>query len=40
MVSTVPKSRPAYPEELRREAVQMLRAGRTPRGLSESLRGL
>jgi transposase len=37
MVSTVPKTRPAYPEEFRREAVQMLRAGRTPRELSESL---
>lgn len=36
MVS-VPKTRPAYPEEFRREAVQMLRAGRTPRELSESL---
>jgi transposase len=37
MVSTVPKTRPAYPPEFRREAVQMLRAGRTPRELSESL---
>ena len=37
MVSKVPKSKPAYPEEFRREAVQMLRAGRTPRELSESL---
>jgi transposase len=37
MVSTVPKTRPAYPLEFRREAVQMLRAGRTPRELSESL---
>jgi transposase len=37
MVSTVPKTRPAYPEEFRREAVQMLRAGRTPRELAESL---
>jgi transposase len=37
MVSIVPKTRPAYPEEFRREAVQMLRAGRTPRELSESL---
>jgi transposase len=37
MVSTVPKTRPAYPDEFRREAVQMLRAGRTPRELSESL---
>ena len=37
MVSVVPKTRPAYPEEFRREAVQMLRAGRTPRELAESL---
>jgi transposase len=37
MVFTVPKTRPAYPEEFRREAVQMLRAGRSPRELSESL---
>ena len=33
----MPKTRPAYPEEFRREAVQMLRAGRTPRELAESL---
>ena len=37
MVSRVPKTRPAYPDEFRREAVQMLRAGRTPRELAESL---
>jgi transposase len=37
MVSTVPKTRPAYPPEFRREAVELLRAGRTPRELSESL---
>ena len=37
MVSIVPKTRPAYPEEFRREAVQMLRGGRTPRELAESL---
>jgi transposase len=37
MVFTVPKTRPAYPDEFRREAVQMLRAGRTPRELAESL---
>jgi transposase len=37
MVSSMPKTRPAYPDEFRREAVQMLRAGRTPRELSESL---
>ena len=33
----MPKTRPAYPEEFRREAVRMLRAGRTPRELAESL---
>jgi transposase len=33
----MPKTRPAYPAEFRREAVQMLRAGRTPRELAESL---
>jgi transposase len=37
MVSTVPKTRPAYPDEFRREAVLMLRAGRSPRELAESL---
>jgi transposase len=36
MVS-VPKTRPAYPDEFRREAIELLRAGRTPRELSESL---
>ena len=33
----MPKTRPPYPEEFRREAVQMLRAGRTPREVAESL---
>jgi len=33
----VPKTRPAYPDEFRREAIELLRAGRTPRELSESL---
>src|SRR3954469_24833598 len=37
MVSNVPKTRTAYPPEFRREAVQMLRAGRTPRELAASL---
>jgi transposase len=37
MVSWMPKTRPAYPDQFRREAVQMLRAGRTPRELAESL---
>jgi transposase len=36
MVS-VPKTRPAYPEQFCREAIELLRAGRTPRELSESL---
>ena len=33
----MPKTRPAYPQEFRREAIQMLRAGRTPSELAESL---
>lgn len=33
----MPKTRPAYPDEFRREAVQMLRAGCTPRELAQSL---
>jgi transposase len=33
----VPKTRPAYPDEFRREAIELLRAGRTPRELSENL---
>jgi len=33
----VPKTRPLYPDEFRREAVQMLRAGRSPRELGEAL---
>jgi len=37
MVSNVPKTRPAYPSEFRQEAVQMLRAGRTPKELAASL---
>jgi transposase len=37
MVFIVPKTRPPYPEEFRREALQMLRAGRTPRELAEAL---
>jgi transposase len=37
MVSIVPKTRSAYPDEFHREAVQMLRAGRTLRELAESL---
>jgi transposase len=36
MVS-VPKTRPAYPGDFRREAIELLRAGRTPRELAESL---
>jgi transposase len=36
MVS-VPKTRPAYPDDFRREAIELLRAGRTPRELAESL---
>jgi transposase len=37
MVFVVPKTRPPYPEEFRREALQMLRAGRTPRELAGAL---
>jgi transposase len=33
----MPRTRPAYPEEFRREAVELLRGGRTPRELSKSL---
>jgi transposase len=36
MVS-VPRTRPAYPEQFRREAIELRRAGRTPRELSDSL---
>ena len=36
MVS-VPKTRPPYPDEFRREALELLRAGRSPRELSEAL---
>jgi transposase len=37
MVFIVPKTRPPYPDEFRREALQMLRAGRSPRELAEAL---
>jgi len=37
MCPSVPKTRPAYPPEFRREAIELLRAGRSPRELSESL---
>jgi transposase len=37
MVFVVPKTRPPYPDEFRRGALQMLRAGRTPRELAEAL---
>jgi transposase len=33
----MPRTRPAYPDDFRREAVELLRAGRTPRELSKSL---
>lgn len=33
----MPRTRPRYPDEFRREAVQMLRAGRSPRDLAEAL---
>ena len=37
MVSVVPTTRPAYPEQFRREAIELLRQGRTPGELSKSL---
>ena len=37
MVSDVPRTRPAYAPEFRREAIELLRQGRTPRELSERL---
>jgi transposase len=37
MVFSMPKTRPAYPEQFRREAIELLRAGRSPRELAESL---
>jgi transposase len=33
----VSRTRPAYPEQLRPEAIELLRAGRSPRELSERL---
>jgi transposase len=36
MVSVVPRTRPAYPPEFRREALELLRQGRTPGELSKS----
>jgi transposase len=37
MVFGVPRTRPAYPEPFRREAVELLRQGRTPGELAERL---
>jgi transposase len=37
MVSSMPKSRPPYPEEFRREAVQMARSGRKVSDVAASL---
>jgi transposase len=37
MVSSMPKSRPPYPEEFRREAVEMVRGGRTITDVATSL---
>jgi transposase len=37
MVSDVPRTRPAYPPEFRREAIELLRQGRTPTELGKSL---
>jgi len=37
MSCIVPRTRPAYPSEFRREAVELLRAGRSPGELAEAL---
>jgi transposase len=37
MVSSMPKSRPPYPEEFRREAVQLVRSGRKVSDVAQSL---
>jgi transposase len=37
MCLSIPRTRPPYPPEFRREAVELLRAGRSPRELAESL---
>ena len=37
MVFAVPRTRPAYPEEFRREAIELLLAGRSPSERAESL---
>jgi transposase-like protein len=37
MVSSMPMSRPPYPEEFRREAVQMVRSGRKLSDVAASL---
>ena len=37
MVSIVPRTRPAYPPEFRREALELLRGGRSLRELSDRL---
>jgi transposase len=36
-MSIVPKTRPPYPDEFRREAVELVRQGRTVRDVAESL---
>jgi len=37
MVSVVPRTRPAYPEQFRREAIELLRQGRTAGELAPRL---
>ena len=39
MVSSMPMSRPPYPEEFRREAVQMVRSGRKVSDVAAFARG-
>jgi transposase len=37
MVLVMPRSRPPYPEEFRREAVELVRGGRSVKDVAESL---
>lgn len=37
MVSSMPRTRPPYPEQFRREAVELVRGGRSIRDVAESL---
>ena len=37
MVSVVPRTRPPYPDDFRREAVELVRSGRSVRSVAEGL---